>query len=81
MPGSERLSAAHLELDDPLENYLHRYGRPIRYGYVPAPWPLDAYQTVFALEPGSAEMPSAGRPFTAELVTELVARVASSSRP
>ena len=50
-----------------------RHGRPIRYGYVPEPWPLEAYQTVFALEPGSAEMPSAGRPFTAELVTELVA--------
>jgi S-adenosylmethionine:tRNA ribosyltransferase-isomerase len=29
---------------------------------------------VYANEPGSAEMPSAGRPFTAELVTELVAR-------
>ncbi|OLB66177.1 MAG: queuosine biosynthesis protein [Actinobacteria bacterium 13_2_20CM_2_72_6] len=35
-------------------------------------WPLSAYQTVFAREPGSAEMPSAGRPFTAELVTGLV---------
>jgi S-adenosylmethionine:tRNA ribosyltransferase-isomerase len=34
----------------------------------------DAYQTVFALHPGSAEMPSAGRPFSADLVTELVAR-------
>jgi S-adenosylmethionine:tRNA ribosyltransferase-isomerase len=32
------------------------------------------YQTVFAREPGSAEMPSAGRPFTTELVTDLVAR-------
>jgi S-adenosylmethionine:tRNA ribosyltransferase-isomerase len=30
------------------------------------------YQTVFATEPGSAAMPSAGRPFTAELVTRLV---------
>jgi S-adenosylmethionine:tRNA ribosyltransferase-isomerase len=30
------------------------------------------YQTVFAREPGSAEMPSAGRPFTTELVTQLV---------
>ena len=30
------------------------------------------YQTVFATEPGSAEMPSAGRPFTTELVTQLV---------
>ncbi len=72
--GSERLAVARLELDAPLEEYLHRHGRPIRYGYVPRAWPLETYQTVFALEPGSAEMPSAGRPFTAELVTELVSR-------
>jgi S-adenosylmethionine:tRNA ribosyltransferase-isomerase len=55
-------------------DYLHRHGKPIRYAYVPAEWPLDAYQTVFGLEPGSAEMPSAARPFTADLVTEIVAR-------
>jgi S-adenosylmethionine:tRNA ribosyltransferase-isomerase len=54
--------------------YLHRVGRPIRYAYVPRPHPLGAYQTVFAHVPGSAEMPSAGRPFTAEIVTELVTR-------
>jgi S-adenosylmethionine:tRNA ribosyltransferase-isomerase len=72
--GSERLSVARFELEEPLEYYLRRHGRPIRYGYVPEPWPLDTYQTVFALEPGSAEMPSAGRPFTAALVTELAAR-------
>jgi S-adenosylmethionine:tRNA ribosyltransferase-isomerase len=72
--GGDRLSLARLELPEPLGAYLARYGRPIRYGYVPEAWPLDAYQTVFAREPGSAEMPSAGRPFTAELVTELVAR-------
>jgi S-adenosylmethionine:tRNA ribosyltransferase-isomerase len=71
---SDRLAVARFELDEPVEAYLARHGEPIRYGYVPAPWPLAAYQTVFALEPGSAEMPSAGRPFTAELVTELVAR-------
>ena len=35
---------------------------------------MDAYQTVFGIEPGSAEMPSAGRPFTPELVTRLVAQ-------
>ena len=46
--------------------------RPIRYSYVPKPWPASMYQTVFATEPGSAEMPSAGRPFTPELVTRLV---------
>jgi S-adenosylmethionine:tRNA ribosyltransferase-isomerase len=72
--GSDRLSVARLELAEPLERYLSRHGRPIRYDYVPERWPLAAYQTVFALEPGSAEMPSAGRPFTAELVTELVSR-------
>ena len=52
--------------------YLARHGRPIRYSYVPGPWPLAAYQTVFARDPGSAEMPSAGRPFTTDLVTDLV---------
>jgi len=66
-----RLWLARVEID---QQYLRRNGRPIRYGYVPREWPLSAYQTVFALEPGSAEMPSAGRPFTTELVTELVAR-------
>jgi S-adenosylmethionine:tRNA ribosyltransferase-isomerase len=72
--GSERLSVARFELAGPLQDYMWRYGQAIRYGYVSEPWPLGAYQTVFAREPGSAEMPSAGRPFTAELVTELVAR-------
>jgi S-adenosylmethionine:tRNA ribosyltransferase-isomerase len=54
--------------------YLARHGRPIRYAYAPVPIPLAEYQTVFAREPGSAEMPSAGRPFTERLVTELVSR-------
>jgi S-adenosylmethionine:tRNA ribosyltransferase-isomerase len=52
---------------------LKRHGEPIRYGYVPDAWPLADYQNVYAVTPGSAEMPSAGRPFTAELVTALVA--------
>jgi S-adenosylmethionine:tRNA ribosyltransferase-isomerase len=55
-----------------VHSYLLAHGRPIRYGYVERDWPLSAYQTVFGTEPGSAEMPSAGRPFTAELVTRLV---------
>jgi S-adenosylmethionine:tRNA ribosyltransferase-isomerase len=54
--------------------YLLRYGSPIRYSYVPRDWPLAYYQTVFAREPGSAEMPSASRPFTTALVTELAVR-------
>jgi S-adenosylmethionine:tRNA ribosyltransferase-isomerase len=70
----DRLAVARVAVAGPLEDYLRRHGRPIRYGYVSERWPLDAYQTVFAREPGSAEMPSAGRPFTPELVTDLVAR-------
>ena len=49
-------------------------GRPIAYGYLDRRYPLTAYQSVFATVPGSAEMPSAGRPFTTRLVTELVSR-------
>ena len=52
--------------------YLSRHGRPIAYSYVRGDWPLRDYQTVFARDPGSAEMPSAGRPFTDRLVTDLV---------
>ena len=68
-----RLWLARLDLPLPLEAYLEEHGQPIRYGYVPRRWPLSAYQNVYAVEPGSAEMASAGRPFTAELITELVA--------
>ena len=54
--------------------YLLRHGSPIRYSYVGREWPLEAYQTVFGVRPGSAEMPSASRPFTAAIVTRLVSR-------
>jgi hypothetical protein len=60
--------------DQPMSDYLTRHGRPISYGYLHGRWPLADYQTVFARHPGSAEMPSAGRPFTAELVTDLISR-------
>jgi S-adenosylmethionine:tRNA ribosyltransferase-isomerase len=68
-----RLWLARLDLPEPLLDYLGRNGRPIRYGYVSREWPLAMYQNVYAREPGSAEMASAGRPFTSELVTRLVA--------
>jgi S-adenosylmethionine:tRNA ribosyltransferase-isomerase len=67
-----RFAVARLLVEGPVEGYLARYGRPITYSYVSGRWPLSAYQTVFAREPGSVEMPSAGRPFTADLVTDLV---------
>ncbi|MFJ5266421.1 S-adenosylmethionine:tRNA ribosyltransferase-isomerase [Streptomyces sp. NPDC088387] len=57
---------------------LREHGRPIRYSYTERDQPLAAYQTVFALPSpdgtGSAEMPSAARPFTSRLVAELVSR-------
>jgi S-adenosylmethionine:tRNA ribosyltransferase-isomerase len=74
MDSRSRLWIAALQTSQPLTAYLDGYGFPIRYGYVDRAWPLAMYQTVFALEPGSAEMPSAGRPFTPELVTALVSR-------
>jgi S-adenosylmethionine:tRNA ribosyltransferase-isomerase len=70
--GSSRLSVARLSLGEPVEDYLARHGHPIRYRHTEADLPIDAYQTIFAREPGSVEMPSAARPFTAQLVTELV---------
>jgi S-adenosylmethionine:tRNA ribosyltransferase-isomerase len=72
--GGARLWLAALQVPGPLPGYLQRNGFPIRYSYVPHAWPIDYYQTVYATEMGSAEMPSAGRPFTPELITQLVAR-------
>jgi len=73
-PGSARLWVVALHLPQALTDYLAAHGRPIRYGHVARDWPLSAYQTVYANEAGSAEMPSAGRAFTSELITALVAR-------
>jgi len=71
---STRLWVAALALPPDVDTYLARHGRPIRYGYVERDWPVAVYQTVYATEPGSAEMPSAGRPITPEIITALVAR-------
>ncbi len=57
-----------------VDEYLERHGEPIRYSHVRGNWPLEAYQNVYAISPGSAEMPSAGRPFTRELLSRVVAR-------
>ncbi|MFI1831283.1 S-adenosylmethionine:tRNA ribosyltransferase-isomerase [Streptomyces sp. NPDC020412] len=74
--GADRLWWAKASVRVP--ELLGRYGRPIRYAYTLRDQPLSAYQTVFALPSpdgsGSAEMPSAARPFTARLVAELVSR-------
>jgi S-adenosylmethionine:tRNA ribosyltransferase-isomerase len=74
-PGrASRLWRAHTEPAVPALEHLRAHGRPIRYGYLAGPVPLAALQTVYATEPGSAEMASAGRPFTAPLLVRLMAR-------
>lgn len=54
-----------------LLDLIYRLGEPVRYTYVATALPIDLYQTVYANEPGSVEMPSAGRPFTWELLLNL----------
>ena len=71
---SSRLWIAKVELPQPVFTWLAVHGQPIRYAYVDRPWPIATYQNVYATEPGSAEMPSAGRPFTPEVIMRLVAK-------
>jgi S-adenosylmethionine:tRNA ribosyltransferase-isomerase len=68
-----RLWYALFESETPVEQLLARYGRPIRYRYARADLDIAYYQTVFARRPGSAEMPSAGRPFTPRVLERLSA--------
>ena len=69
--GTVRLWIAELMLRTDVQSYSQQFGSPIRYSYVPRQWPLSYYQTVFSHEPGSAEMPSAARPFTKKIVSDL----------
>ena len=73
MAAVPRLWQARVAVEGDVRAYLAVHGRPITYAYLTGSWPLSAYQTVFARDPGSAEMPSAGRPFSTDLVTSLVA--------
>lgn len=70
----QRLMLARVCCELLVDDYLDRHGEPIRYGHVARPWPLEAYQNVYATTPGSAEMPSAGRPITRKLLWRLRAR-------
>jgi S-adenosylmethionine:tRNA ribosyltransferase-isomerase len=71
-PGLPRLWFA--QIDGDVRAAMARTGAPIRYGYVNEAFPLETYQTVFAKNPGSAEMPSAAYPFTERVVNDLRAR-------
>ncbi|HEV8050239.1 MAG TPA: S-adenosylmethionine:tRNA ribosyltransferase-isomerase [Thermoplasmata archaeon] len=71
-PGLPRLTFVRLSGD--VRGAMSRVGEPIRYGYVGRRFPIDAYRTIFGDRPGSAEMPSAGRPFTSATLAGLAAR-------
>jgi len=70
-PERPRLWYAWFRLPLEMNAFLMQYGEPIRYGYVARHFPLSDYQTIFANEPGSAEMPSAARPFAPRVVHAL----------
>jgi S-adenosylmethionine:tRNA ribosyltransferase-isomerase len=69
-----RLWRCRVTVPQHLSHYLREQARPISYGYLSGSFSISAYQTIFALCPGSAEMPSAARPFSADLVARLVAQ-------
>ncbi len=75
-----RLWIARLDLPTSLDAYLAAHGAPIRYAHDREPRPLADHQTIFATEPGSAEMPSAGRPFTKRALIALRERGVSVQR-
>ncbi len=68
-PGLPRLW--FVQFEPGLEGAMARHGAPIRYAYLAQPYPLAAYQTIFAGVPGSAEMPSAARPFSRRVLARL----------
>jgi S-adenosylmethionine:tRNA ribosyltransferase-isomerase len=70
-PARPRLWYVLLVMPLPLDAFLAAHGTPIRYRYVTQAHPLADYQTIFARVPGSAEMPSAARPFSREVLDEL----------
>ena len=72
LASGQRLWTARIDGTGPVVGWLDHHGRPITYAYVTERWSAGYYQTVFGRHSGSAEMPSAGRPFTDRLVTDLV---------
>ena len=66
------LWVAAFNCDQPAEEYLASHAKPIQYEKLDRVYPLPYYQTYFSFHPGSSEMPSAGRGFTASLIDRLL---------
>lgn len=63
---------ADFKTDQSLKTWQAANAKPIQYEKLDRQYPLSYYQTFFSFHPGSAEMPSAGRGFTPELVEMLL---------
>ena len=72
--GQARLWRATPQPETDRAAYLTEHGRPVTYSYVEGEWPLETRQNVYADVPGSAEMPSAGRPLSERVLVHLMAR-------
>jgi S-adenosylmethionine:tRNA ribosyltransferase-isomerase len=57
--------------DDALYETIYRDGAPIQYAHRDAPLPMWAVQTAYATRPWAAEMPSAGRALTWDILLAL----------
>ena len=66
------LWVAEFLIHEPLQTYLLAHAQPIQYEKLDRLYPLSYYQTFFSFQPGSSEMPSAGRGFTTRLVEGLL---------
>ncbi len=71
-PQYPRLWYTWFQLPQRMQDFLGNYGKPIHYGYINEEFPMRDYQTIFAREPGSSEMPSAARPFSKRVVDALI---------
>jgi len=67
-PQRPRLWYALFDTGGPVRDFLKSHGRAIRYSYVEEAFDIARYQTIFARSDGSAEMPSAARPFSPRVV-------------
>ncbi len=59
------------ETGDALWQALYASGKPVQYAHRPELMPLYAVQTAYASRPWAAEMPSAGRPLTWDVLLSL----------
>ena len=72
--GSKRLWRARLYFQEHWLTYVETHGKPIAYDYVDGEWPIEMYRTVYGTQPGSSEMPSAGRAFSDRVLASLERR-------